>query len=236
MTLTDTQWDVARERAWKYQVPRAVRPERVVVGLSGGVDSSAVLAAMSERVDPARIHTFAIGFHEPSFDESSYARQVAAQFGVNHHEQILDGDRLLQLLPEILDHLDEPLADVSIVPTYALARFAREQVTVALGGDGGDELFAGYDTFLAERFARPYMHLPNGLRSLVARVVERLPPGACCLGELCLDNFNQPACEQFGGVWVGDLSVCDPARYASYRDCTLSWLAGPYSSNTIVGR
>jgi asparagine synthase (glutamine-hydrolysing) len=146
------------------------------VFLSGGVDSSAVLAAMASRTDPARIHTFAIGFEEASFDESGPARAVAEHFGVNHHVQTLDEGRLLELLPEILDHMDEPLADVSIVPTYALSKFARQHVTVALGGDGGDELFAGYDTFLAERVAAPYLALPGFVHAAARRVVDALPP------------------------------------------------------------
>jgi asparagine synthase (glutamine-hydrolysing) len=147
------------------------------VFLSGGVDSSAVLAAMAAEVqDPRQIKTFAIGFREASFDESEAARAAAAAFGVEHHVHVLDGPRLLELLPEVLDHLDEPLADVSIVPTYALARFARERVTVALGGDGGDELFAGYDTFVADRFARPYLGLPRRAQAAVARAAGRLRP------------------------------------------------------------
>lgn len=146
------------------------------VFLSGGLDSSAILAAMAERTDPARIQTFAIGFDDPTYDESPAARIVANHFGVEHHEKILTPHSLEPVVEEVLDHLDEPLADVSIVPTYVLAKFARERVTVALGGDGGDELLAGYDTFVAERFARPYLWVPRPLRAGVARAVDLLPP------------------------------------------------------------
>ena len=146
------------------------------VFLSGGIDSSAVLAAMCEVVEPARIHTFSIGFAEKGYDESSDAALVAEHFGVQHRVQMLDGERLLGLLPEILDHMDEPLADHSLIPTYALCKFARQHVTVALGGDGGDELFAGYDTFLAERVARPWMRAPALLRRAVGGLVGLLPP------------------------------------------------------------
>lgn len=145
------------------------------VFLSGGVDSSAILAAMAERVDPARIDAFTIGFDEPSFDESPWARAAAAHVGVRHHVRTLRPGDLVALLPEVLDPLDEPLADASIVPTYALSKLARERVTVALGGDGGDELFAGYDTFLAERLARGYLRLPRLARRGVAALVGALP-------------------------------------------------------------
>jgi asparagine synthase (glutamine-hydrolysing) len=144
--------------------------------LSGGLDSSAVLAAMAACVPASRIKTFAVGFREASFDESGPARQVAAAFGVEHSELILDESKLLALLPQVLDHLDQPLADVSVIPTYALSKFAREHVTVALGGDGGDELFAGYDTFVAECFARPYLRAPALARRAVAAVALALPP------------------------------------------------------------
>lgn len=148
------------------------------VFLSGGIDSSAVLAAMATRVEPSRIRTFSIGFEEASYDESDSARLVAEQFGVQHNVKVLSGQSLLELLPEILDHLDEPLADASIVPTYALSRFAREEVAIALGGDGGDELFAGYDTVVAERAARYYLRTPRLLRGLVRRGVGLLPPSS----------------------------------------------------------
>ncbi|MGE0709879.1 MAG: asparagine synthase (glutamine-hydrolyzing) [Planctomycetota bacterium] len=146
------------------------------VFLSGGVDSSAVLAAMVERCDPRQVQTFAIGFREAGYDESEPAARVAAAFGVRHRTRMLDGEALLELLPRLLDHLDEPLADASVIPTYALSRFAREEVTVALGGDGGDELFAGYDTVVAERLARAFLRAPAPLRAGVARLVGALPP------------------------------------------------------------
>lgn len=145
------------------------------VFLSGGLDSSAIVAAMATRTDPRRIRTFAIGFSEKSYDESDAAARVARHFGTQHRVQVLDEAQLLKTLDEVLDHLDEPLADASLIPTYALARFARQEVTVALGGDGGDELLAGYDTVLAERAASLYMHAPRVLQSLVARGVARLP-------------------------------------------------------------
>lgn len=145
------------------------------VFLSGGIDSSAVLAAMATRVDARRIRTFSIGFEEASYDESEAARLVADQFGVQHDVKILGGRELLDLVPTVLAQLDEPLADASVIPTYALSRFAREEVAVALGGDGGDELFAGYDTVVAERAARYYLRTPSLVRTLVRHAVQALP-------------------------------------------------------------
>lgn len=172
----------AEDRLWELLVGsverRLMSDVPLGVFLSGGLDSSAVLAAMAERVDPARIDAFSIGFEEESFDESPWARVVARHFGVRHHQQVLSPRALLDLLPAALDPLDEPLADPSLVPTYALSRLARERVTVALGGDGGDELFAGYDTFVAERLARPYLRLPALARRGVAALVGALPPSS----------------------------------------------------------
>jgi asparagine synthase (glutamine-hydrolysing) len=139
------------------ELRRAVR-ERLVsdvplgVFLSGGIDSSAV-AALAAEVRGGELETFSIGFEDKSFDESPAARRVAKAIGSRHFEERLAPARLLELLPDIGRLLDEPIGDGSIVPTYLLARFARRRVTVALGGDGADELFAGYPTFQAERIA-----------------------------------------------------------------------------------
>ena len=126
------------------------------VFLSGGIDSSAVVAMMSEVIDPKRIKTFSIGFEDASFDESAHARRVARHFGTDHRERIFTAQEMVALLPEVWGFLDEPFADASVLPTFMLSRFTRETVTVALGGDGGDELFAGYDPFLAHRLANAY--------------------------------------------------------------------------------
>src|SRR4051812_19207879 len=115
------------------------------VFLSGGIDSSAALAMAVQYLDPSSIRTFTIGFTEPSFDESFHARRVAQAFGTDHHEEQLNLDVARDLVPQVLSRLGEPLGDASILPTYLLSRFTRRTVTVALSGDGGDELFAGYD-------------------------------------------------------------------------------------------
>jgi asparagine synthase (glutamine-hydrolysing) len=145
------------------------------VFLSGGVDSSAVAAMMTE-VAPGEVNSFSIGFEDPSFDESGYARRVAAHLNTRHRELVLGARDLEDLVPRITELLDEPMADASIVPTFLLCRFTREHVKVALGGDGGDELFAGYPTVKAHRLAGYYRRLPLAVRNRMIRpAVNRLP-------------------------------------------------------------
>ncbi|MGZ3427598.1 MAG: asparagine synthase (glutamine-hydrolyzing) [Polyangia bacterium] len=128
---------------------RLVADVPVGIFLSGGVDSSTV-AALAAR-EHGGIETFSVAFSDRSFDESRYARRVAAHLGTRHHEEELSLDEAAGIVEKLGAILDEPVADGSIVPTYLLSRFARRRVTVALGGDGGDELFAGYPTYLAHR-------------------------------------------------------------------------------------
>ncbi|MBT4516378.1 MAG: asparagine synthase (glutamine-hydrolyzing) [Candidatus Komeilibacteria bacterium] len=142
--------------------------------LSGGIDSSLV-AYYAQKNSKQKIKTFSIGFKEKSFDESNYARQVAKYLGTDHHERILSAKDSLEFIPQIADLLDEPMADPSIVPTYLLSKFTKQNVTVALGGDGGDELFMGYDTFVAQHYADIYDKVPKFLRDMVAKTANLLP-------------------------------------------------------------
>jgi asparagine synthase (glutamine-hydrolysing) len=144
--------------------------------LSGGLDSSSILASLAKVLPPGRLSTFTIGFDEPSFDESEPARVVAQQVGSVHHERKLDLAKARELIPYVLERLDEPLGDASLLPTHLLSVFARQVVTVALSGDGGDELFAGYDPFLALDPAALYKWwMPNAGHALVRRLVDLLP-------------------------------------------------------------
>jgi asparagine synthase (glutamine-hydrolysing) len=143
------------------------------VFLSGGVDSSAI-AHFAAQEQP--ISTFSIGFAEKSFDESPHARRMAAHLGSDHHEQMLTTDEARALAGEVLSRLDEPMSDPSILPTYLLSRFTARHVKVALSGDGGDELFAGYDTFAAIGPAGHYNRLvPGPLHRMLAGAVELMP-------------------------------------------------------------
>ena len=144
--------------------------------LSGGVDSSSVAALATRHVDRSRMNTFSIGFQEPTFDESGYADQVAAELGTRHRSEVLSLDKARSLLPGIVSRLDEPMGDSSLLPTYLLCQHTRAQVTVALGGDGADELFAGYDPFRALRAAQAYSKLvPHPVHQAVRMVMSRMP-------------------------------------------------------------
>jgi asparagine synthase (glutamine-hydrolysing) len=144
------------------------------VFLSGGIDSSAVTAMMAQL--GSDVKSFSVGFAERSFDESRFAREVAKHLGTDHHELTLEPAMLLDLIPQLPTLLDEPLGDASIIPTYLLSAFTRRHVKVALGGDGGDELFAGYPTLQAHRLAGYYNRAPRLLREgVIAPVVRRLP-------------------------------------------------------------
>ncbi len=146
------------------------------VFLSGGIDSSCVAALACRETGAASLKTFTIGFSEPTFDESGPARRMAEFLGTDHAERMLSLDTARDLLPEIFDRLDEPQGDSSLLPTWLLCRFARERVTVALGGDGGDELFAGYDPFRALRAAGVYSRLvPKPLHQAIRFLAAKLP-------------------------------------------------------------
>ncbi len=149
------------------------------VFLSGGLDSG-TLVALLQREGAARgaapLQTFCIGFDNPTFDESDWAARVATDYGTNHRVKKFTLSEMQALLPEVIGFLDEPFGDASILPTHLLSRFAREHVTVALSGDGGDELLAGYPTFQAEVLGGPLTRAlwPGGL-SLLRRAADRLP-------------------------------------------------------------
>jgi asparagine synthase (glutamine-hydrolysing) len=152
---------------------RMVADVPVGVFLSGGVDSTAITALAVRHHD--KVQSFSIGFSEASFDESRYAELAARELGTDHHSDILSGSACVDLLPAVAEHLDEPFGDPSILPTHLLSRFTRGSVKVALAGDGGDELFAGYDPFLAHRPGSWLSRLPPRATRGLARAVDRIP-------------------------------------------------------------
>jgi len=165
----------------------------VGVFFSGGVDSSAI-AALAVEISGGPVPTFTLGFDDPDFNEAGYARRAAAHLGTDHHEMIVGETEMLEALLAMARVLDEPLADASIVPTHLLSRFARRHVKVALGGEGGDELFAGYPTYIGDRLARSYGRLPASLRRLARRLVEAIPPAFNNVGtEYLLKKFAAAA-------------------------------------------
>ena len=150
----------------------------VGVLLSGGVDSAA-LTALASQESAGRLQTFSIGFDERAFDELDRARQVATRYGTDHHELVLRPDAA-ELLPEVVEAFDEPFADSSALPTYAVSKLASEHVKVVLSGEGADELFGGYYTYVADRLAPRVAPLARLARPLV----ERLPSTS---GKVSLD-------------------------------------------------
>ena len=142
--------------------------------LSGGIDSSLVVALMRKiRNDP--IKTFTIGFHEPQYDESQHAQAVADFLGTDHHQEMLSVDDLLALVPSFHQHFDEPFFDSSAFPALAVSRLARKEVTVVLGGDGGDELFGGYHYYSILGRLESLYRFPQMVRVGLARVLSQVP-------------------------------------------------------------
>jgi asparagine synthase (glutamine-hydrolysing) len=158
-----------RERLRDSVVAHLLADVPVGVLLSGGVDSS-VLAALASTHSSARVSTFSIGFRERSFNELDLARQVAQRYGTDHHE-LLVTPQMAELLPRLVAAFDEPFADSSAVPTYLVSELAAEHVKVVLSGEGGDELFGGYETYAADQLALRF----GSAAAHLAPIVERLP-------------------------------------------------------------
>ncbi len=163
------------------------------VFLSGGIDSSIVTGLMAEQCSNTK--TFSIGFTEDSYDESSYADLVAKHYATDHHKHVLSAEDCAQILPQVASRLDEPMADASAAPTYLLSEVTRKYVTVALGGDGADELFAGYEHFIAFQLSESYMKWPAWLRKKgLEKIVPLLPASAGYINpRLAMSTFLQGA-------------------------------------------
>jgi asparagine synthase (glutamine-hydrolysing) len=189
-TITERYWKLRYDRQVerdsaelsaeiRAQVKRAVGRRLIAdvplgAFLSGGIDSAAVVAAMAE-ASPAPVRTFSIGFEGSSTDELPLARVTAEQFGTDHHEMVVRPDAAT-LIPEIVRHYGEPFADTSAVPSFCIAKLARNDVTVALNGDGGDESFAGYEHYTGVLRTSAAARLPMPLRRAIAAVGRLAPP------------------------------------------------------------
>jgi asparagine synthase (glutamine-hydrolysing) len=175
--------------------------------LSGGVDSSAVVSSMARTLPASQVHTFSIGFGVPSYDEVDAARAVATGLGVHHQ------DRIVTPTPEdtvkaIVAAADEPLADTSVIPTYTLARFARESVTVALSGDGADECLGGYETYLADRLHHALRPIPGPLARGLSRTADALLPV----------SFSKVSFDYKVRHFLAGLHLPFPRAHASWRN------------------
>lgn len=145
------------------------------VFLSGGIDST-IVAGLMAQISSRPVETFSIGFTEASFDESSYARCAAETFQTNHHEHVLSAGDCADILPQVVSRMDVPMADASVAPTWLLSKATREKVTVALGGDGADELWAGYEHYIGFALAEKYNRLPAPIRHrLIEPICRHLP-------------------------------------------------------------
>ncbi len=210
------------------------------VFLSGGVDSSLVTALAARHVPADQLRTFSIGFTEPSFDELPFANQVAALIGTDHHTESLDLDQALDCLPGIFAQLDQPQGDSSLLPTWLLSRFTRRHVTVALGGDGGDELFAGYDPFLALRKAELYARtVPRPVHAAIRHLAAFLPTSHANVSldfkiKRTLRGLSHPAA-LWNPVWLGALEPREVAAFLGqpvdpedlYSEAIAAWDAAP---------
>lgn len=188
--------------------------------LSGGVDSSTIVALMAQEM-PEPVKTFSIGFQEDSYDELKYARLVAKRFGTDHHELIVTPD-VCSVIDELIWHFDEPFADQSVIPTYYVSKLAREYVTVVLSGDGGDELFAGYTRYAVDLKRQGFERLPRFVRqNLMKSLSEHLPHGA--RGRNFLYNVALDPIDRY----IDNISVfTNLNRTSLYSDDFLESLAG----------
>lgn len=195
------------------------------VFLSGGIDSSIVAGCMARHASQP-VKTFSIGFREASYDESRFARIVAAKFATAHHEEILSAEDCADILPDIISHMDVPLADPSVAPTWLLARLARRHVTVALGGDGADELWAGYEHYIGFDLAERYNRLPFWLRhGVIEPLCRRLPASAGYINpRLAVQTFlhgaHSPAWQRVQ-IMLASLMPALQTRILAHPDQTL---------------
>ena len=208
--------------------------------LSGGIDSSTIVALMSE-ISGTKIKTFSIGFEEEDYTELKYAKRIADKFNTEHHEFIVK-PRALDILPLLVERYGEPYADSSSIPTYYVCNETKKHVTVALNGDGGDELFAGYDRYQAMLASEIYKGVPLPIKSIVRNFVEILPDSVNSKNRIrrlkrFFDGAELPIAERYLR-WVGISSDDFRAKLYSedlkkelYGKDPVVWLK-PYLSNS----
>lgn len=240
----DPNWtlDSAAERYWEL-LGEAVRLQRVSdvplgAFLSGGIDSTSVVARLAE-LESGPVKTFSIGFEDPEADERPYARLAAKHLGVEHHEAVI-GPEVIEELPRLVRHFGEPFADSSLLPTWSVSKLAREYVTVALSGDGGDELFAGYSWTHIDRRVDQYRRVPGPLRRLID-VALRVAPAGRRLDQLrrfSADSFLDPleSCRRRHTAFGADLraELYQPDFAQQLAGLTLDRFTEHYDTSTVT--
>jgi asparagine synthase (glutamine-hydrolysing) len=207
--------------------------------LSGGYDSSTVVALMqSQSSRPVR--TFSIGFHEAGYNEANHAKAVAAHLGTDHTELYVTAEEAQGVIPRLPDIYDEPFADASQIPTYLVSTLARRHVTVSLSGDGGDEVFAGYNRYShASRFNDTMARIPTRLRQAGASAVNAIPAGLWDAGALLLPSRHRPRTLADKMQKFADIAAEDGDGF--YRKLTSHWpnpasiVLGAKEPETVIG-
>jgi len=205
-----------RGRLREAAISRLVSDVPLGVFLSGGVDSSTLVATMSE-LTPGNVNSFSVAFPHKTFNEEPYANRVARRFRTRHHVVTADDAALQEAFMFLAEHLDEPVSDPAVVPTYLLSKFARREIKVALSGEGSDELFGGYPTYIGAWLAEYYLRLPRLLRrQFFERIAGFLPvsAGAVPLGLFLrrfLNHAERQAAERHQ-IWFGMFSPAEIDR------------------------
>ncbi len=197
-SLSEDEWSQAvREKLQEAVRIRLISDVPLGAFLSGGLDSSAIVALMS-MVQDSPVKTFSIGFREEDFSEIKYARAIAERFGTEHHEMIVEPDAI-EVLPKLAWEFDEPFADSSAIPTYYVSKMAREHVTVILSGDGGDETFAGYRRYMWANDMHRYDWMPNPLKKIIFGLPASLLPDGI-KGKGMLRHLSKGPFERYAGL------------------------------------
>jgi asparagine synthase (glutamine-hydrolysing) len=228
-----------RERVIEAVKLRLVSDVPVGAFLSGGIDSSLIVGLMA-RETGRRVHTFSIGFDNDSYDERPFARHIARRWETEHHEDVLSADAL-SCLPDIVRHYGEPYADVSAIPTWYVAKYARQYVTVALNGDGGDESFAGYPRFQFHKYVDWLRRVP-GTTMVGAALAKRLRPSRSATIEWrirrCATSVVEPLSRRHAR-WLGMFrddekrQICEPSFLDRVVDSAgMSWMSASFDRRT----
>ncbi|PIV39140.1 MAG: asparagine synthase (glutamine-hydrolyzing) [Candidatus Omnitrophica bacterium CG02_land_8_20_14_3_00__42_8] len=186
--------------------------------LSGGIDSSAIVAVMAQLMSMP-VKTFSIGFSDASFNETDFARDISKKFGTDHKEFIIKPDAL-EVLPQLIRHFGEPYADSSAIPTYYLSKMTRQSVTVALNGDGGDESFGGYERYVAMNMAERHKILPVVLNKLFGKAIKNMPESTVKKDKINrLKKFVASACLKKESRYSEFMSIFnEETRFNCYTD------------------